>query len=83
MAEHAAKCADRPFNTIDVLLDDLKPAMCEDDQYANYAEIEMAYFEMTDAMHKFHSLVYAQCHVARERCTMEERMEVILNEEPK
>lgn len=77
MAEHASVCADRPNNTIDVLLDELKPAMTEAGDAVAYLEIERAYMVMTEAMNKFHTLVYRQCEVARETCTLDEAMVVI------
>lgn len=77
MTEHATACTERPDNTIDVLLDELKPAMLEADQYVEYLQLEAAYMAMTEAMSKFHTAVYRHCEKARETCTLDEAMAVI------
>lgn len=83
MAKHATACTERPDSTIDVLLDDLKPAMYDVHEAVAYEKIERAYMQMTEAMSKFHSLVYQQVEVQRTTCTQDEAMEVILNEDNK
>ncbi len=78
--EHATKCTDRPNSTISHLLDNLRPAMQADDKYGTYNDIEQAFAEMTSAMSKFHTLVFAACEEARQQCTREEAIDVLLEE---